>query len=151
MDIRRSGIIHRNIGLTLYVEIYLRNLAELSDGILHRRCQNLPDSLLVLKLNLRLRGMDIDVDIGRADLEINEIRNVHPRRYQPVVSLLHGLMEIRMLHEATVDEEIFCHSLLTCGLGFGNKSRNLTHRRLDTDGQEFLTIATAIDIGDTLA
>ena len=134
MDIRQSGIIHRNIGLTLYIEIYLRNLTELSDGILHRCCQNLPDGLLVLKLNLRLRGMDIDIDISRTNLKINEIRYVHPRRNQAVVSLLDSLMEIRMLHETSIDEEIFCYSLLTCGLRFGNKSRNLTHRRLDTDG-----------------
>ena len=76
---------------------------------------------------------------------------MHARRYQAVVSLLDSLVEIRVLHEASIDKETLCHTLLSSRLRFSDKASNLTHRRIDTDRQEVLSVTSSIDIGNALA
>ena len=75
---------------------------------------------------------------------------MHARRYQTVVSLLDSLVEVRMLHEASIDEEALCYTFFPCCLRFGHKARDATHRRIDTDRQQFLSVAPSVDIGDAL-
>ena len=144
------GVIDRQVGLALGVEVYLRNLAELADGILDGGIENLPDGLLVLKLDLGLRGVDVHIDVVGADIEIYKIRYVRAREYQSLVGLLHGLVEIGVLHIAPVDEEILVGTLLAGGLGLGGEAGDAAEGRLDMDGQQVLAVAAAIDVGDAL-
>ena len=76
---------------------------------------------------------------------------MHARWYQTVVSLLDSLVEIRVLHEASIDKEALCHALLSSRFRFSDKASNLTHRRIDTDRQEILSVTSSIDIGNALA
>ena len=109
------------------------NLTELSYCILDGGRKNLPDSLLVLELNLCFGGMNVDINRGRADFEVYEIRYVRTIGYQSVVGLHDGLMEIGVLHEAPVDEEVFVGTFPSGCLGFGGKAGNLAKRRLYVD------------------
>ena len=70
--------------------------------------------------------------------------------YQTLVGLLHGLVEIRMLHVAPVDEEALRSSFLAGSLGLGHKALHPAKRRIHLYGQQLLCIAVSIDIGDAL-
>ena len=95
--------------------------------------------------------MDIDINIGGADLYIYKIRYVRARRNQAVISLHDGLVEIGMFHETAVDKEIFVTTFLFGGLRFGCKTSNAAKSRLDGHWQQVLTIPASKDIRNTLA
>ena len=73
----------RDINRTTGVEIDRRCQSELTQRLTHGRHQDLEDSLLVGKLNLRLRRVNIHVDRLRRDIKINKERRLIVRRQHP--------------------------------------------------------------------
>ena len=65
----------RDIGHVFRIEIDRRDGIELAQRLFYRGRKNLPDSLFVLKFDLCFGRMDIDIDVGRIDFKIDEIRN----------------------------------------------------------------------------
>ena len=127
------AVIDGNIRTALRVEVNLGDGTELSDGILDGSGENLPDGLFVLELDFCLRRMDVDIDIRRIHFEIYKIRYVRAHGNQSFISLLHRLVEVGVLHVASIDEEEFRNTLLACRLRFGGKAADATHCRLNVD------------------
>ena len=96
----------RDINRTTGVKIDRRRQSELTQRLTHGRHQDLEDRLLVGKLNLRLRRVDIHIDRLRRDIKINKERRLIVRREHARISGHDGLLEIRMAHVPTVDKEI---------------------------------------------
>jgi hypothetical protein len=131
-------VVGRDVGEALSVEVEPRNLAELAQGIAHGSGENLEDGLLVFELDLGLSGMDVDVDVGRVDVYIYKIRYARACDDQSLVGLLYGLVEVGMLHEATVGEEILVGCLLAGRLRLADESADAAEGRVDADGQQVL-------------
>ena len=142
---------HRNFRLILGIKVNGRHIIKHTDALLHGCRENLPDSLLILKLDFSLGRMDVHVDVLRIHLEIEEVRHLLSYRNQAVVSRHHRLVEIRMLHISAVHKEELMHSLLAGSLRFAGKSGNLAHGCLYIDGQEIMIELLAKHIQDTLA
>ena len=94
----------------------------------------MPDGLLVLKLDFRLRRVDIDIDVRRCHLKVYKIRYVRAYWNQTFVGLRDSLMEISMLHVASINEEALVDAFLAGCLGFGGEAGNLTEGRFYIDG-----------------
>ncbi len=73
-----------------------------------------------------------------------------PVRNQTVVGANDCLMEIGMLHIASVDEEVLMATFLLCRLGLTHKTRDATERRINLDRQDVLIETLAKHIGDAL-
>ena len=95
----------------------------------------LPYGLLVLELYLGLCRVDVYVDVFRVYLEVNEVGHLLALRHETLVSVHHGLMEVRMLHETAVDEEVLACPFLAGRLWLACESGYLAYRRLDSYGQ----------------
>ena len=111
----------------------------------------MPDGLFVLELDFRLCRVYIHVDIGRINLEIDEIRHLHSCWHETVVGIQDRLVEIGMFHEAPIDEEIVVRTLLPGRLRFTDESADAAHGRLDFDRQKVLAEPSSKDVADTLA
>ena len=74
----RHGLVRRqrDIDTSPRVEINLRSEGELTQRFPHGGHENLENSLLVGKLNLRLRRVDIDIDGLGVDIKIDEERRL---------------------------------------------------------------------------
>ena len=96
----------RDIDRSTSVEIDCRCKSELTQRLTYRRHQDLEDSLLVGKLNLRLRRVDIHVDRLRRDIKINKERRLIVRREHARISGHDGFLKIRMAHVAAIHKEI---------------------------------------------
>ena len=94
--------------------------------------------------------MDVDVDVLRVDVEIEEIRHLLALRHETLIDRHHGLAEIRMAHEAAVDEEELPRAFLLGRLGLAHEAADAAHRRLHLHGQQVLVDALAEDVDDAL-
>ena len=72
----------------------------------------MPACRLILKLYLSLGRMDIDIDRTRVDCQIDEIIGLAAFGDEILITLHDSFMEIRVLHEAAVDEEILQRAFL---------------------------------------
>ncbi len=70
------GIERGDVGTCLGVEVEGRHCAKFAQGFANGSHKDLEDGLVVLKLNLGLCGMDIDVDARRLYFERDEIRHL---------------------------------------------------------------------------
>ena len=140
----------RNVGTALCIKFEFGDRRILSYRILYICKKQLPYSLLVSKLYLRLDRMDIYVNILRIHGEKDEIRNLFTRRNKPFHRLLNGFMEIRMLHESSVDEEELRCSALLGRLRFADISPYSAYRGLVLDRQERLVYLLSEEIHDSL-
>ena len=75
---------------------------------------------------------------------------MHALGDETLVSGEHGLVEIGVLHVATIDEEVVGAAFLTGTLGFADKARDTAHGRTHLDGQQLLGVWLAKHIGDAL-
>ena len=55
-----------------------------------------------------------------------------------------------MFHKTPIDKEILMGAFLASSFGFTREPCNLTHRRIDTDRQQVLSIAASIHISNAL-
>ena len=157
----RFGRRQRDINTALCIKIKGRRKGELTQRFSHRCHQDLEDSLLIGKLDLRLGRVDIDIDRFRCDGEIDKERGLVIGSQHPRISRLYSLKEIGMTHIPAVDKEIllrFAGSILRFHHEAANrhqlrvcihlhKSRSIdvllgiTEHRLDTlflcSGQQF--------------
>ena len=147
---RTSLLECRNIRHVLGIKIDSRYSAELAQGFLDRSRQNLPDSLLILELNLRLRRMDVHIDIGRVYLEINKVGDLLTGRNQLFISIHHRFVEIGVTHIAPVHKKVLVRSFLARRFRLGYKTGNLYHGRIDVDGQQLLIQLLSEDCHDAL-
>jgi len=145
------GIVDRDLGLALRVEVERGGVAEDAHGVLDCRVEDLPDRLFILELDLRLGGMDIHVDVLGRDVEIEEERHLLALRDQPFKSLHHRFGKIRMAHVSAVDKEILMSAFLLCRLRLAHKAMDATERCLNLHGQEILIESVAEDVDDTLS
>ena len=152
--LRRGNLTGRvvkwDIRAALCVEIDGGHLTELSQGIAHGGGEDLPDGLFVLKLDLRLRGMDVHVDIVGIHLEVQEIRHLHPFRNQTVIGGDNRFMEIGVFHVTAVHEEIVLAALLTSPFRFADESGNAAHGRVHLHRQQILAVLAAEHVADAL-
>ena len=111
-DIPWRVVENGNLRFGLRVEVDGGNVVEFAHRILDGCHEDLPDGLLVLKLDLALGGMDVDVDVLRAHGEIEEIGHLLIGGNQSVECRDHRLVEVGMAHVATIDEEILRVALL---------------------------------------
>ena len=150
-DVVARGVEDGDVGLALDIEVDGGDVAETAEGVAHGGGEHLPDGLLVLELDLGLRGVDVHIDGGGIDIDIEEIGRLHALGNETVVGGDDGLMEIGVAHVTAVDEEEIVTALLTGGLGLAHEAGDAAERRLHLDGQEILRVLTAIDIGYALA
>ena len=137
--IRCLGIVDRHAcGTPLHIEIDGGNGIETPQCLPHGSKEYLANGLLVLKLYLRLCGMDVDINRGRVYLQEEEIGHLVGGRNQFGKSLLHRLVEIRMAHIATIDVEELADTLLACRLGLADKSTDGAECRFDLHGEQLL-------------
>ena len=94
--------------------------------------------------------MNVHVDVGGLDVEIDEVRHLHPLRHKTVVGRNDSLVEIRVLHIAAIDEEIVLPALLAGGLRLGDETSDPAHRRVGIDGKQILSVLPAEHVGDAL-
>ena len=78
----------------------------LSDGFSYCRMKYGIHQLDIQEVDFRLRRMDVDVDVGRVDLDIEEIAREAVLRHHLHESVFNGVMQIGMFDEALVHEEI---------------------------------------------
>ena len=95
--------------------------------------------------------MDVHIDVGGCDLEIEEVWHLHALRHKTVVGGEDGLMEIGVLHITAVHEEIVVAALLPGSLGFADEAGDRTHGGMHLHRQEILAVLTAKHIADALA
>ena len=148
---RNFRIINRNLRFILRIEIDGRHIIEHANAFLHCRRENLPDGLLVLKLDFGLGRMNVDIDVFRIHLEIEEVRHLLTQRYQSVVSCHYRLVEIRVLHVSSVDKEELMNTLLPCRLRLAHKAPHLAHGGFHIHRQQVMIELLAKDIQNTLA
>ena len=94
--------------------------------------------------------MYVDVDSGRVHLEEDEVGHLFALGNEVVEGFHHSIVEARMAHEATVDEEILRSSLLACRIGLAHEAAYLHQRRLYLHRQELFAELLAEDVHDAL-
>ena len=94
--------------------------------------------------------MDIDIDICRIHIEVEEIGNLHSLRHQSFVSTADSLMKIGLSHITAIDEEIIVSALLPGRLRFPHEARDTTDGCIYLYRQEFLTGLLPEHVSDTL-
>ena len=121
----------RDIDVVLFsVEVDDRDLIELSDGLPDDGIDDLPDNLLVFEFDFRLCGVDIDIDVLRIDMQVDEVVGVLSLGNDVIVCPFYSRMEILMLHEPSVNEkELLCT--------FPFRILRLSHESSDTDKRGF--------------
>ena len=150
-DIRKpSRIVGRYLGTSLHIEVDGWHCVELAQGIAHSSHDNAPNLLFILELNLRLGGMDVNIDVGRIDLEEDEVRHLVALRNEMGEGLHHSIVEARVTHEASVDEEELRGVLLAGSLGLTHETANLHQRRLNLYRQQLLAKFLTKDADDAL-
>ncbi len=145
------GIKEWDVGLALGVEVDGRHLVEHPHRVFDGGRENLPDGLLVLKLDLGLGGMDVDVYVLGVDIKINKIGHLFALGQQAVEGLHDSLAEIRVAHVAPIDEEELMCAFLLARLGLAHEAADAAHRGLDMYGQQVLVDALAKHLDDALA
>ena len=75
--------------------------------------------------------MDVHVDVVGVHIEVDKVRHLFAFGYKTVVRHHYCLMEIRMFHVATVNEEVLVSALLTRRFGFAHEAGDTTHRCVD--------------------
>ena len=114
-----------NVRASLGVEVNGWYLTETADGVLDGGCEYLPDALLVLELDFGLCGVDVHVDVSRVEVEIDEVRHLHPFRYEPLEGIGYCLVKVGVLHVAPVDEEEVMNTLFSADSGLPTKPEML--------------------------
>ena len=95
--------------------------------------------------------MDVHVNVVGVYIEVDKVRHLFAFGHKTVVRHHHCLMKIRMLHVATVDEEVLVGALLTRRLGLTHKAGDATHRCVDVQRQKVLIDFLAEDVHDALS
>ena len=95
--------------------------------------------------------MDVHVNVVGVHIEVDKVRHLLAFGHKTVVRHHHCLMEIRMLHVATVDEEVLMSALLTRRLGLTHEAGDATHRCVDVQRKKVLIDFLAEDVNDALS
>ena len=110
MNLRRPHLVGAvedwNVDSRLIVEIHCRRHNYLAQRLAHGGLHYGPYRLFVLELYFGFCGVDVDVDGGRVNFDVDEERGVLARLNQAVVSLLHRAAEHGVLHKPAVDEKV---------------------------------------------
>ena len=137
--------------MSLGVEVYRRDIAELTDAVVDGSSEYLPYRLFVLKFYLGLGGMYVHVDVTCRHGEIDEVRHLHAHCNHSLKGIHHRLVEIGVLHISAIDEEILLRSLLLCRFRFAYESRNAAYGCLHLDGQQVVVESLSKHIHDALS
>ena len=121
----------KNVYIQRIIKVYYRHGIILAQRITHCHQQQLPDSTLVLKLNLRLAGMDVDIYLLRVNGEAQEAAYLFLRWQKALKGCLHCLVEIRMAHIASVNKEELLIPFLLGALHRAHKALNLDNIRIN--------------------
>ena len=147
---KASCVISWNLGTALHIEVDGRYGIELAQSISDGCHDDAPYLLLILELNLCLRRMDIDIDVGRVNLEGDEVRHLVALGNEVAEGFHHSIMESGMAHEATIDEQVLRRVLLACRLRFSHKATYLHQRCLHLNRQQLFAKLLAEDADDAL-
>ena len=140
-----------NVRLSLGVKVYRRHVVEPPYGVLDGGQEHLPHGLLVLELYLSLGRMYVYVDVLGVDVEVDEIWNLLSYGQNALVGGHYGLVEIRMLHIAPVDEEVLVGTFLARRLWLADEARDAAYRGLHAHRQQVGIEFLAEDVDDALA
>ena len=94
--------------------------------------------------------MDIHVDISGRYLEIDKVRDLLTTRQQTFEGICDRLMEIRVTHITSINEEKLLCTFLLGAFRFADESRYLTDGCLHLHWEEILIESFAKHIDDTL-
>ena len=95
--------------------------------------------------------MDVHVNVVGVYIEVDKVRHLLAFGHKTVVRHHYCLMKIRMLHVATVNEEVLVSALLACRFGFAHEAGDATHRCVDVQRQKVLIDFLAEDVHDALS
>ena len=143
-------LIGRDVGPSLHVEVDGRHGVELAQGVPDRCQENAPYLLLVLELNLSLRGMYVDINACRVHMEGDEVWHLLAFGDEMAEGLHHSVVETGMTHEASVDKEVLRRAFLPCRFGLTHKAAYPDERRFHLHGQQLLAQLLAEDAHDAL-
>ena len=117
-------------------------------GFAHGSLENLEDGGIVLKLNLRLLRVDIDVQFRGIHGEIDEEGHLVALGNQTVEGRHDSLGEIGVAHVATVGEEELCTPFFLCAGGKSHKTVDGDQGSLHGNGNEEFFVALAKEVDD---
>ena len=111
-----------NVGFSFHVKINGGDCPKLSEGFSHGGEENLEDGIVIFKLYLRLRGMDVHVKTRRVHFQTEEEGGLKTFGNETFVGRLNGFGKIGVTHEASVGKEELSCSLSACGVGSSDKT-----------------------------
>ena len=127
-----------------------RHIVELPHRLFHGSREDLPNGLFVFKLDFRLGGMDVHVNIGGVDIDIEEEGHLFAHWHQALKGSHHRLCEIVVFHVSPVGEEKLVGALPFRRFGLSDISLHLADGGVHCHGQQVLVEAFAEDIDDAL-
>ena len=145
------GVVDGDVEGALGVEVDAGHGVELAERLADGRGEDLPDGLLVLELDLGLGRVDIHVDAGGVEGEVDEVVGQLAGRCQALVSLRDGLMEIGVAHVAAVDEEVVAIAAPTDCVDAPDEAFDLDERRRRLHRQQALVEVLTEDVHDAAA
>ena len=145
--IGRSGA---EVDILRRVELQLGSETELAERLFGSGPEDGENSVLVGKLHLGLRGMDVDIDACGVDLQHQEIAGIVTVGDEVAVGLLDGCAECGVLDKATIDKKILLAACLLHIFAFAHIALHADHLGLLLDGVEPFLIGVAVELGDTL-
>ena len=152
MQFRRLGVsAHPFIGYgylnVTAQEVNRRDNIELAQCRTDGGRQNREYRLLISELDLRLGRVDIDVNLLRRYVKIDEVRRQLFSRQHACIRLHHGFVEIGVTHVSSVDEEQLLR-LLRCHLGLAYKPADVHQLGLLLDLQQLGGIELALALAE---
>ena len=94
--------------------------------------------------------MYVDINVGRVNLEGDEVRNLVPLRNEMAEGFHYSIVESRMAHKSTIDEQELRRILLACRLRLSNKAAYLHQRRIYLNWQQLFAQFFAENTHDAL-
>jgi len=82
--------------------------------------------------------MNIDINICRINIKVNEVRHLFTSRNEIFVSIDHRLMKIRMPHVTPVHKKELTCPFFTCSFGLPDKAMYLYHTGFNIERQQIL-------------
>lgn len=106
--------------------------------------------MFIVKLDLGLGWVYVDIDTFRVHLEIQEITRVSLILQQAFKSRCHGMIQVRTLYEPVIDKKELFSPALFGEFGFSHESVDLYDLGILFNGHKFFIGLSPKDIHDAL-
>jgi len=133
------------------LEVDGRHNAGPAEALADGRLQVVVDQPLVLKLDLLFGGVDVHVDPGRINLQVDDVKGVRLLRQQIIISRGYRVVQVTALDEAIVDEEELPYAGFARSFRLADEAADGKHVRILPDRDKQFIVFTAEDLNYALA